>query len=66
MFNSLFVEKYRPQTLDDLILTDENYAAFNQFKDKGEIPNLLFAGAPGIGKTSKLKNWGCGCEHHQK
>jgi len=55
MFNSLFVEKYRPQTLDDIILTDENYAAFNQFKDKGEIPNLLFAGAPGIGKTSLAK-----------
>lgn len=55
MFNSLFVEKYRPSTLDDIILTDENYAVFNQFKKQGEIPNLLFAGAPGIGKTSLAK-----------
>ena len=55
MFNSLFVEKYRPSTLDDIILTDENYAVFNQFKNQGEIPNLLFAGAPGKGKTSLAK-----------
>ena len=55
MFNSLFVEKYRPSTLDDIILTDENYAVFNQFKNQEEIPNLLFAGAPGIGKTSLAK-----------
>ena len=55
MFNSLFVEKYRPTTLDDIILTDENYAVFNQFKNQEEIPNLLFAGAPGIGKTSLAK-----------
>ena len=54
-FNSLFVEKYRPSTLDDIILTDDNYAVFNQFKKQGEIPNLLFAGAPGIGKTSLAK-----------
>ena len=40
---------------DDIILTDENYAVFNQFKNQGEIPNLLFAGAPGIGKTSLAK-----------
>ena len=55
MFNNLFVEKYRPSTLDDIILTDENYAVFNQFKNQEEIPNLLFAGAPGIGKTSLAK-----------
>ena len=55
MFDNLFVEKYRPSTLDDIILTDENYAVFNQFKNQEEIPNLLFAGAPGIGKTSLAK-----------
>lgn len=54
-FNGLFVEKYRPQTLDDIILTEENYKIFNQFKENGEIPNLLFAGSPGIGKTSLAK-----------
>ena len=55
MFDNLFVEKYRPSTLDDIILTEENYAVFNQFKNQEEIPNLLFAGAPGIGKTSLAK-----------
>jgi DNA polymerase III delta prime subunit len=54
-FSSLFVEKYRPQTLNDIILTDDNHKVFNQFKEKGEIPNLLFAGSPGIGKTSLAK-----------
>ena len=34
MFNSLFVEKYRPATLDDIILTEENYKAFNQFREQ--------------------------------
>jgi len=55
MFDNLFVEKYRPATLDDIILTDENYRVFNQFREQEEIPNLLFAGAPGIGKTSLAK-----------
>lgn len=55
IFQSLYVEKYRPQTLDDIILTDENYKVFNEFKEKEEIPNLLFAGSPGIGKTSLAK-----------
>ncbi len=55
MFENLYVEKYRPQTLNDIILSDDNHKIFNQFKEIGEIPNLLFAGSPGIGKTSLAK-----------
>lgn len=51
-FNSLWVEKYRPKTLSDFICTDANKELIEVFYDKGEIPNLLFVGPPGLGKTS--------------
>ena len=50
MFNNLFVEKYRPQTLSDLVLSDSNRKYFESITD--EIPNLLFVGTPGLGKTT--------------
>jgi replication factor C small subunit len=50
MFDSLFTEKYRPKTLNDLVLSDSNRKYFNAITD--EIPNLLFVGTPGIGKTT--------------
>jgi DNA polymerase III delta prime subunit len=54
-FDSLWVEKYRPKTLDDFIGTDANKALFTAFQNKDEIPNLLFVGTPGLGKTSLAK-----------
>ena len=50
MFNNLYVEKYRPQTLTDLVLSDSNRKYFESIID--EIPNLLFVGTPGLGKTT--------------
>ena len=50
MFNNLYVEKYRPQTLPDLVLSDSNRKYFESIID--EIPNLLFVGTPGLGKTT--------------
>ena len=50
MFNNLYVEKYRPQTLSDLVLSDGNRKYFESITD--EIPNLLFVGTPGLGKTT--------------
>lgn len=55
MFENLLIEKYRPVTLDDLVLTKENRKFFESLKNKQEIPNLLFLGPPGIGKSALSK-----------
>jgi DNA polymerase III delta prime subunit len=51
----LFVEKYRPQKIDDTILPEKTKAAFKKFVSDGSIPNLLLAGGPGVGKTTIAK-----------
>jgi len=49
-FKGIWCEKYRPTKLDDLILDEQSLRVVSQFKD--EIPNLLFTGNPGTGKTT--------------
>lgn len=51
----LWVEKYRPQTVDECILPDETKKMFKGFIEQGEIPNLLLSGPAGIGKTTIAK-----------
>ena len=48
----LWVEKYRPKTVQECILPDSIKDTFQQFVDKGEIPNLLLSGPAGCGKTT--------------
>ena len=48
----LWVEKYRPRTINDTILPDELKQTFQQFVDQDNIPNLLLSGGPGVGKTT--------------
>ncbi len=51
----LWVESYRPQTIDDCILPENIKNSFYGFVKQGEIPNLLLAGTAGIGKTTVAK-----------
>ncbi len=51
----LWVEKYRPKTIDECILPDSIKKTFQDFVAAGELPNLLLAGPPGIGKTTVAK-----------
>ena len=55
MFDNLWVEKYRPGTLDDIVLTDQNRSTMQKFDNVKEIPNIILTGKPGIGKTSLAK-----------
>jgi len=50
--DSLWVEKYRPNTIHEMILTDDQKKFFNDYINKKIIPNLLFTGPPGSGKTT--------------
>jgi DNA polymerase III delta prime subunit len=48
----VWVEKYRPQTIDDCVLPAELKKTFNEIVRGGQLPNLLLAGSAGLGKTT--------------
>jgi DNA polymerase III delta prime subunit len=52
MSDFLWVEKYRPKTISDCILSDDLKHTFLEFLKKKEIPNLLLSGTAGTGKTT--------------
>ena len=53
--DKVWTEKYRPATLEDIILSEKNKALLSSFVKNDEIPNLLFCGHAGIGKTTAAK-----------
>ena len=55
MSEALWVEKYRPRKISDTVLPAELKEMFQEFVNKGSVPNLLLAGGPGIGKTTVAK-----------
>tara|TARA_B100001287_G_scaffold266003_1_gene259504 strand:- start:2294 stop:3232 length:939 start_codon:yes stop_codon:yes gene_type:complete len=51
----LWVEKYRPQTIADTILPNNLKQTFQEIINTGELPNMLFTGTAGLGKTTVAK-----------
>ena len=52
MSEYLWVEKYRPRKIADTILPDALKQTFQKLVDTGELPNMLFTGSAGLGKTT--------------
>src|SRR6056300_353879 len=52
MSDFLWVEKYRPKTIEDCILSEDLKNTFTEFLKQKEIPNLLLSGSAGTGKTT--------------
>jgi DNA polymerase III delta prime subunit len=51
----LWVEKYRPKTIDECILPEGLKQTFKEFISSGQLPNFLFSGSAGVGKTTVAK-----------
>lgn len=52
IIESLWIEKYRPKKLDDLVLPEQYMNDFRKIIERGSLPNLLFSGPPGGGKST--------------
>lgn len=55
MTEFLWVEKYRPKTIDECILPQKLKETFNKIVESGELQNMLFTGSAGLGKTTVAK-----------
>ena len=55
MNDFLWVEKYRPKTIEETILPPSLKQTFLQIVNKGGLPNMLFTGTAGLGKTTVAK-----------
>ena len=51
----LWVERYRPKTISDCVLTEDLKNTFTKIVESGELPNMLFTGTAGLGKTTVAK-----------
>jgi DNA polymerase III delta prime subunit len=55
----LFVEKYRPTRIADCILPERIKSSLQEIVNRKKVPNMLFSGGPGVGKTTAAK---CICD----
>ena len=55
MNETLWVEKYRPKTIDECVLSKEHKDIFNAIVKSGNLHNMIFAGTAGTGKTTVAK-----------
>jgi len=51
----LWVEQYRPKTVDDCILPQSLKNTFKEFVENSNVPNVILSGGPGVGKTTIAK-----------
>ena len=51
-----WVEKYRPEVFEQIVLSEENAVIFRSVIEKNYMPNMLFYGPPGTGKTTTIIN----------
>lgn len=61
--NFLWVEKYRPKTIEETVLPKSTKSIFQKFVDQKKIPNMILSGTAGVGKTTvaraMLEELGC-------
>ena len=50
--HSLWIERFRPQTLQQYVCSSELKEKFQSFIDSNDIPHLILAGSAGLGKSS--------------
>jgi len=55
MEDFLWVEKYRPKTIEECVLPNALKQTLSEFISKGDLPNLILSGGPGVGKTTAAK-----------
>jgi replication factor C small subunit len=54
MSGGMWAEKYRPQTLDDMVNQTEIVSRLKNFVKDRNLPHLLFVGPAGVGKTTSI------------